>query len=336
MKKFIGLFIALGILIFALSACMNISTFDTSLFKLVASNDSKTYLIEFDTDSATLLQSINMSWYQHPLAIYNNQLVTVTKYSNYWTYTGYSITKSNFMQQQWSFDLTDYSNKQFVGFNGNELALISPVDDKFYIYSTNGSLLYTTSLKVGSFLTGLADENGNFYAFYYLWSSEDSDMRNYIFEYNPTSNSTSLLKLPLWGYVYDPKIIGNYLYFGMNKGLYFLNLQNPTDLYYITTAGECYALNGFNDFLYIYDTQKGVELINIATPTQAYIEKTFSNMQLNSGSLIYKNYLITYGRNYNYEIYLYDISDPTSPIELYTTGDNNIYIWDKPIMSIQQ
>ena len=319
MKKFIVLSIALGILVFVLSACMNMSSFNPPLFKLVASNDNETYLIEFDTNSATLLQSIDMNYYQYPLAMYNNQLVTVTKYDNYWTYTGYSITKSNFMQQQWSFNLSDYTDKEFVGFNGNELALISTWNEEFYVYSTNGSLLHKIPLKADYFCVGLTDKDGNFYAFYVLWDNEDFI---YLFKYDPTANSTSILKLPISVEdmydidVYDPKIIGNYLYFGMEKGLYFFNIQNPTDIHHITTAGECDALNGFNNFLYIDDTQKGVDLINIATPTQAYIEKTFSNMQLSSGSLIYKNYLITY--NYSEDgIDLYDISYPTFPEEKY-------------------
>ncbi len=338
MKKFVGLSIALGILIFALSACMNTSTFNTPLFRLVAANVDKTYSIEFDTDSATLLQGIDMNYNQYPLAMYNNQLITVTKYDNYWTYTGYSITKSNFMQQQWSFDLSDYFDKEFVGFNGSEIAFISTGDEEFYVYSTNGTLLHKIPLKADYFCNGLTDKNGNFYTFYVLWDNENFV---YLFKYNPTANSTSIIKLPIPVEdmydidVYDPHMIGNYLYFGMEKGLYFFNIQNPTNIHHIITAGECDALNGFNNVLYIDDTQKGVDLINIATPTQAYIEKTFPNMQLNSGSLIYKNYLITYDYS-EYDIELYDISDPTSPVELYTTEDNNLNIWSKPIMSIQQ
>jgi hypothetical protein len=331
-KKYLFL-IMIGVLIFILSACTNPSHFNTHLFNVVASNNDKTYLIEFNSDSATLIQSVDMDYRQYPLAIYNGQLVTVTKYTNYWTYAGYSITKENFMQKRWSFDMMDYSYKNFVGFNGDELAFISTADDEFYVYSMNGSLSDKVPVKARRFYRGFTDSNGKFYAFYDLWDDEDSEYYDYIFEYDPTVNSTSIVKLPEYGEVYDPKIIGDYLYFGMNEGLFFLNTQNATNVYHIITAGICSALNGFKNILYANDTQKGVDLIDISTPTQAYIQKTFPNMRLDSGFLMYKNYMVTFLGD---KLYLYDISDPTTPTERYTTEDSHLYIWIKPMMSIQE
>ena len=331
MKKYLFL-AAIGVSIFVLSACTNSSTFNTHLFNVVAANNDKAYLIEFDSDSAVLLKSVEMDYGQYPLAIYNDQLVTLTKYTNYWTYAGYSVTKSNFMKKEWSFDLTDYHYKTFVGFNGNELAFISSADDEFYIYSTNGSLLRQFPIEVRHFYRGFTDNDGNFYTFYDLWTN-NSTIRDYILKYNITTSSTSITELSEDGEVYDPKIIGNYLYFGMSKGLFFLAAQNPTNSYHITTAGICSAVNGFENILYINDTQKGAVLVNIATPSHAFIEKTFSNMKLDSGFLIHEDHLVTFRGD---KLYLYDISDPTSPTMLYTTEDIDLYLWGKPIMAVQE
>ncbi len=336
MKKFVLLSIMIGALIFSLSACMNVQppSTDSSFNVVTASYNGGVKLIQFDTYSATILNKINLGKYEYPLAFSNDQLLTVKKYSNYWAYTGYSIKQSDFMKSQWSFDIPDAYNSylHFVGFSDNKIALFSNTEDKFLVYSSDGSLVFKSPIQSIHFFNSAVDKNGVFYTFYGYYNQKKYESDDAILIYNPAANSTSTIALPFYGDIYDPHVIGQYLYFGTEKGLYFLKTQNATSLYYLPTAGTCFALNGFNNTLYAYDSQKGVDVINIATPTQAYIEATLPNMKLSSHSIIYKNKLITYADS---NLVIYNLSDPSSPVEEYTTSEDGFYIPWHPLMSIQ-
>ena len=129
-----------------------------------------------------------------------------------------------------------------------------------------------------------------------------------------------------WQSDYDKVIVsGNYAYVTAYKYFYVFDVSDPSDIIHhgtFTCSSNCYEFDLDGNYVYIANTSAGLRILDISdpsNPTQAALLDDASgcctgiNDVVKSGNYAYATRYDNSSGNELDRLYIYDVSDPTSP-----------------------